>query len=128
MVGGFKNWDKILHIKLNTFRTTSALSRVQKLTVNFRTPDDALVVAKYIQFYIQILSQFVKPPRDTLLRYFNIFHLVPSPSSLQFIEKFTETLYNHCNTSLRLFPVMIYSRRQCDNAQRFTADSLSFMV
>jgi hypothetical protein len=33
---------------------------------------------------IKILSQFVKPPSDTLLRYFNMFHLAPSPSSLQF--------------------------------------------
>jgi hypothetical protein len=36
--------------------------------------------------YIQILSQIVKPPSDTLLRYFNMFHLAPSPSSLQFIN------------------------------------------
>jgi hypothetical protein len=35
---------------------------------------------------IQILSQFVKPTSDTLLRYFNMFHLAPSPSSLQFIQ------------------------------------------
>jgi hypothetical protein len=27
---------------------------------------------KYICFYIQIHSQFVKPPSDTLLRYFYI--------------------------------------------------------
>jgi hypothetical protein len=31
-------------------------------------------------FIIQILSQFVKPPSDTLLRYFNMFHLAPLPS------------------------------------------------
>jgi hypothetical protein len=30
------------------------------------------------------LSQFVKPPTDTLLRYFNMFHQAPSLSSLQF--------------------------------------------
>jgi hypothetical protein len=33
--------------------------------------------AKYIDFfYLQILFQFVKTPSDTLLRYFNMFHLV----------------------------------------------------
>jgi hypothetical protein len=53
--------------------------------VHFCTPDDALVVRNILSFYSQILSQFVKPPSDTLLRYFNIFHLEPSPSSLQFI-------------------------------------------
>jgi hypothetical protein len=31
--------------------------------------DNALVVQNIFSFYIQILSQFVKPPRDTLLRY-----------------------------------------------------------
>jgi hypothetical protein len=35
-------------------------------------------------FYLEILSQFVKPSSDTLLRYFDMFHLEPSPSSLQF--------------------------------------------
>jgi hypothetical protein len=41
--------------------------------------------AKYIEFYLQILSQFVKPPSDTLLCYFNMFHLAPSPLSLSII-------------------------------------------
>jgi hypothetical protein len=50
--------------------------------VHFCTPDDALVLRNILSFYIQILSQFVKPPSDTLFRYFNMFHLVPSPSSL----------------------------------------------
>jgi hypothetical protein len=53
-------------------------------SVHFCTPDDSLVVRNKLSF-IQILSQFVKPPSDTLLRYFNMFHLEPSPSSLQFI-------------------------------------------
>jgi hypothetical protein len=29
----------------------------------------------------------MKPPGDTFFRYFNVFHLAPSPSSLQFIDK-----------------------------------------
>jgi hypothetical protein len=57
--------------------------------VHFCTPDDALVVRNILSFYTllsfyTILSQFVKPPSDTLLRYFNMFHIAPSPSSLQF--------------------------------------------
>jgi hypothetical protein len=52
----------------------------------FCTPDDALVVRNILSFYIQILSQFVKPPSETLYPYFNMFQLAPSPSSLQFIE------------------------------------------
>jgi hypothetical protein len=31
-------------------------------TVHFCTPDDALVVRNILGLYIQILSQFVKPP------------------------------------------------------------------
>jgi hypothetical protein len=31
-------------------------------------------------------KHFVKPPSDTLLPYFNMFHLAPSPSSLKFTE------------------------------------------
>jgi hypothetical protein len=46
--------------------------------MNSPTPEDALVVRNILSFYIQILSQFVKPPRDTLLRYFNMFHLYNS--------------------------------------------------
>jgi hypothetical protein len=55
----------------------------------------------------------VKPPSDTLLRYFNMFHLAPSPSSLQFTfvislklklnTKFLKTLkrkISHDNLSL----------------------------
>jgi hypothetical protein len=34
--------------------------------VHFCTPDDALVVRNILSFYIKILSQFVKPPSDTL--------------------------------------------------------------
>jgi hypothetical protein len=30
-------------------------------------------------FYVQTLSQFVNPPSDTIHRYFNMFHLAPSP-------------------------------------------------
>jgi hypothetical protein len=50
------------------------------------TPDDALLVrnTSILGYYIEIISQFVKPSSDTLLRYFNMFHLAPSPSSLQF--------------------------------------------
>jgi hypothetical protein len=32
--------------------------------------DDALVVWNILSFYVQILSQFVKPPSISLLRYF----------------------------------------------------------
>jgi hypothetical protein len=42
-------------------------------------------VRNILSFYIQSLSQFVEPPSDTLLRYFNMFNLAPSSSSLQFI-------------------------------------------
>jgi hypothetical protein len=45
---------------------------------NFCTPDDALEVRNKLSF--------VKPPSDALLRYFNMFHLARSPSSLQFIR------------------------------------------
>jgi hypothetical protein len=31
--------------------------------------NDALVVRNILSFYLQILSQFVKPPSDTLFRY-----------------------------------------------------------
>jgi hypothetical protein len=41
---------------------------------NYRNIDDALVVRNILSFYIQILSQFLKPPGETLLRYFNMFH------------------------------------------------------
>jgi hypothetical protein len=40
---------------------------------------------KFKLVFIQILSQFVKQPSDTLLRYFNMFHLAQSPSSVQFL-------------------------------------------
>jgi hypothetical protein len=49
--------------------------------VHFCTPDDALVVGNILSF-LYILSQVVKPPSDTLLRYCDMFHLAPSPSSL----------------------------------------------
>jgi hypothetical protein len=46
--------------------------------------------------FLYILSQFVKPPSDTLLRYFNMFHprffttgATPSPSSVQLSETLT---------------------------------------
>jgi hypothetical protein len=61
---------------------------VYKIIVNFCTPDNAVVARNILSFYIQILSQFVKPPSDTLRRYFKMFHLAPSPSSLQFLEIF----------------------------------------
>jgi hypothetical protein len=54
------------------------------MNLHLCTPDDALVVRNILSFYKQILSKFVKPPSDTLLRYFNMFHLAPSLSSLQF--------------------------------------------
>jgi hypothetical protein len=54
------------------------------LLVHFCTPDDdGLVEQNILSFLYKILSQFVKPPSDTLLRYFNMSHLAPSPSSLQ---------------------------------------------
>jgi hypothetical protein len=37
----------------------------------------------------------VKPPSDTLLPLFNMFHLAPSPSSLQFTNETTQKL-NKC--------------------------------
>jgi hypothetical protein len=54
------------------------------LLVYFFTPYDALLMRKILSFYIQLFPQFVKPPSGTL-RYFNMFHLAPSPSSLQII-------------------------------------------
>jgi hypothetical protein len=41
-------------------------------------------VRNILSFYIQLISQFVKPPSDTLIRYFNMLHLAPSPSSVRF--------------------------------------------
>jgi hypothetical protein len=62
------------------------------IMVQFCTPDDALVVQNIIVFYIKILSQFVKPPSDTLLPYFNLFNLAPSPTSLQFHNQGKDSL------------------------------------
>jgi hypothetical protein len=61
------------------------LSGTEKKLAHFCTPDDALVVRNMLGFYIQSLSQFVKPPSDNLLRYLNMFHLAPSPSSLELL-------------------------------------------
>jgi hypothetical protein len=55
---------------------------------------------------MQILSQFVKPPSDTLLRYFNMFHPAPSPSSLQFIENASQA------------DLLVVYRRLEDNLER----------
>jgi hypothetical protein len=52
--------------------------------VHLCTLDDLLVVRNILNLIYKILSQFVKPPSDTLQRYFNMFHLAPSPPSLQF--------------------------------------------
>jgi hypothetical protein len=41
---------------------------LNSLGVFFCTPDDALVVRNILSFHIQIPSQFVKSPSDTLLR------------------------------------------------------------
>jgi hypothetical protein len=38
------------------------------IRVHISTPDDTLVLRNILSFFIQILSQFVKPS-DTLLRY-----------------------------------------------------------
>jgi hypothetical protein len=44
--------------------------------VHFCTPDDALVVRNILSFYIGILSQFVKLPSDTHLRYFTCITII----------------------------------------------------
>jgi hypothetical protein len=61
--------------------------------MNVCAPDDALVVRNIFSI------QFVKPPSDTLLRYFNMFHLASSPSSLQFRTPSlsSKSLLNLCN-------------------------------
>jgi hypothetical protein len=53
----------------------------------------------------KLMNQFLKPPSDTLLRYFNMFHLAPTPSSLQFI-KFPQT---KGNKFLQFVKIIIYS-------------------
>jgi hypothetical protein len=63
---------------------------------HFCTPNDALVVRYILSFTYKILSRFVKLPSDTLLRYFIIFHLAPSPLSLQLIS------ISHSMTSIPL--------------------------
>jgi hypothetical protein len=55
-IGGKKEGSKDF-LELNNFCETT-----------FCTPDDALS-RNIMSFHIQILSQFVKPPSDTLLRY-----------------------------------------------------------
>jgi hypothetical protein len=52
--------------------------------VLFCIPDDAQVVRSILSFIYKILSYFVKPPNDTVLGYFIMFHVVPSPSPVQF--------------------------------------------
>jgi hypothetical protein len=52
-LGGFTKWDKMLYIKLNIFRNTSALSIHLKCEIY------------WVFFMYEILSQFVKPPSDT---------------------------------------------------------------
>jgi hypothetical protein len=81
-------------LKLNIFCTTSASSGVE-IKVNFFTPDGALVVRNRLS----VIQSFVKPHSDTLLRYFNMFRLAPSPSSLQFTV-----------IKLRLKPLALMSR------------------
>jgi hypothetical protein len=52
-----------------------------------------------------MLSQFVKPRSDTLLPYFNMFHLAPSPSSLQFTELYLVALLislSYCRKYIRV--------------------------
>jgi hypothetical protein len=51
----------------------SEIEFVYTNSIYFALPDDAPVVRYILIFYIQILSQFVNPPSDTLLRYFNTF-------------------------------------------------------
>jgi hypothetical protein len=51
--------------------------------VHFCTPDDALVVRNILSFYIHILSQFVKPPSDTLLRYLVEDYWIPQYAPLR---------------------------------------------
>jgi hypothetical protein len=52
--------------------------------VHFCTPDDALVVRNILSFY---LSQFVKPPSDTLLRYCDILFVTVTNFCLENISK-----------------------------------------
>jgi hypothetical protein len=52
--------------------------------VHFRTPDDAPVVQNIFSFLYSKSISVCETPSDTLLCYFNMFHLAPSPSSLQF--------------------------------------------
>jgi hypothetical protein len=58
--------------------------------------------------FIHILSQFVKPPSDTLFRHFNMFHLALSPSSLQNLGSFFHFLrimFYFGDNSVRTFGV-----------------------
>jgi hypothetical protein len=56
--------------------------------------DDALVVRNILNFYIQILSQFVKPPSDTLLRYVNMFHLRHHYHLYSFLKPFFSSKFS----------------------------------
>jgi hypothetical protein len=53
-----------------------ALDEAYSLRVQICTPDDELVVRNILSFYIQILSQFVKPPSEHV-----------SPSAITIISK-----------------------------------------
>jgi hypothetical protein len=55
---------------------------------------------EFVNVYMY-LSQFVKPPSDTLPSYFNMFNLVPSPSSLRFTEQFFCTPHLKLKNSIK---------------------------
>jgi hypothetical protein len=83
-----KMGDLRRRVSLGGFTKRICLQRTQYISADYAnirsTPDDALVVWNILSFYTQIQSQFVKPPSDTLLHYFNIFH--DSPSAITIIS------------------------------------------
>jgi hypothetical protein len=58
------------------------------MNVHFCTSDDTLVVRNILSFFYTNQSQFVKPPRDALLRYI-MYHLEHTPNSSEMISLFS---------------------------------------
>jgi hypothetical protein len=64
----------VKHVEITKKGITWWFHKLNK-NLYIKTPDDALVVQNILSFQIQILSQFVKPPSDTLVQFFKSYYL-----------------------------------------------------
>ena len=62
------------------------------MNIHFTPRGTHSVPQKIRYFKDKILFQFAKPPCDNLLRYFSMFHLAASPSSLRHIPSILPTV------------------------------------